>query len=71
MIAFLAGLIVGASILLLILYSVARPKIEAQASVTPSALGVDLSGRGGNVIETSIDTDKLKKVFRQLEIGRG
>jgi hypothetical protein len=67
---FLAGIICGAAALLLILYLIAKsPKIEAQASVTPSALGVDMSGRGGTVIETSIDSRTLQKVFKQLENG--
>jgi hypothetical protein len=68
---FILGVIVGVFGLLVIPlhFSNKAAKAKPAANVTPSAVGVDMFGKGGISIEALIPNDALKRVFRQLKNG--
>jgi hypothetical protein len=70
------GIIVGILATLAYVLHLADRKAETEAPPQGiAAVGLDMHGRGTSIEsvarQTSIPSDALERVFRQLEIGRG
>ena len=64
----LVGLAVGILGVLALALKLADKKAETEAPNSIAAVGLDMNGNGTS-IETSIDRDTLKRVFKHLENG--
>jgi hypothetical protein len=64
------GIAVGILGVLALAVKLADRKAEPQqASVTPSAIGIDLNRNGGITVDMPLDRDTLRRVFKDLDRG--